>query len=359
MVGPALVQFNRDQPTGIVRTVRRLESHVSEIRIVDSSSPANYRALVEALRGTRAEVVRAPPVGCTELLRPLAHAGLDSPWVLSIDADEDASESLMRRLGAPPDGQAAFRIAREETSLGTVTWHTRLYRRDRIRYEGWIHEDPRVEGSVARFAPSECLVHTADYAGYLAPEGRGTSYLRTESYERPFTGESLRTEFPGSRFVRLGGQEPGPWSPALTWLFLASRAVAARSVRATPTGPRLQHRLYQKYLRARARSFYGMSPPERREAATISNELRGSGGPIRYLGFDDLSRVRHLAERPPVGISPGDLLCALLTYRHRAGRPADDWPPTGSELAPVFVDPRSNSDPRGSASGPPGREEDW
>ncbi len=358
MVGPALVQFNRDQPHGIVRTVRRLEPHVGEIRIVDSSTPANYRSLLDALRGTRAEVVRAPPVGCTELLRPLAHAGLDSPWILSIDADEVASDSLVRRLAAQPDGAGAFRIPREETSLGTVTWHTRLYRRDRIRYEGWIHEDPRVEGPVGRFAPQECLVHEADYASYLAPTGRGTSYLRTEGYERPFTGESLRAEFPDSRFVRLAGPRPGAWPPALTWLFLASRGADVRWIWAARAGPRLQRRRYREYLRARARTFYAMGLPERREAAAISSELRGGGGPIRYLGFDDLSRVRHLAEDPPVGMLPGDLLCALLIHRHREGRPADDWPATGSELAPAVADRRSSPNPVGSASGAPGAAED-
>ncbi len=326
MIGLALVQFNRDQPLDIVRTVRRVAPHVDEIRIVDSSSSANYRMLVDQLRGTRAEVVRAPPVGCTELLRPLAHAGLDSAWIVSIDADERPSEPLLRRMADRPDQLAAFRLAREETSLGTVTWHTRFYRRERIRYKGWIHEDPRVEGSVGRFAREECLVHEADYANYLAPEGRGTSYLRTESYERPFTGASLEQEFPRSRFVRLAGRDERPWPPVLASIFVASRGFGLRSRRAMDEGTRRQRQRYRAYLRARARGFYAMSGPERREAVAISTELRECGGPIPYLGFDELSRVRHLAAAPPAGVAPGDLLCALLIHRHRAGRPADEWP---------------------------------
>ncbi len=324
----ALLVFNRNQTDGVVRAVRLLRGHVAEIVVVDSSSPRPYQALLESLHGSGARVVRAPALGCTEPFRPFAHSELQSPWVLSVDADEAPTPGLVRRIEHLGDEPAAYRIAREETSLRATTRHTRLYRPARIRYEGWIHEDPYVDGVVDELPHADRLIHEADYPGYLAPGGRGTSYLLTECFERPFTASSLRREFPESRSAQLLGRSDEALPRSAAGAFLYAWAIEKRMSRPSGRGERLQHRLFTQYLWARLHAFYSLPPGERREAVHISTELRAAGGPIPYLGFDDFARVRRLASWTTDDMPPAERLRALLIFRHRTGSPMDEPPMT-------------------------------
>jgi hypothetical protein len=324
----ALLLFNRNESAGVLATVHDVGRSFAEIVVVDSSSAGPRRSLETGLAGTGARIVPAPPLGCTEPLRPLAHASVRSPWVLSVDADERLSPGLREALPTLPATPSAYRVPRMERALGTLSEHLRLYRPDRVRYEGWIHETPRVDGPIVPLPPDRRLVHEADYARYLDKEGRAGAYLLIESYERPFTGRSLRREFPRGLLAAIAGDAVRPLAGVRRAAFFAAfRSFRWWSARAAdPTLARLGT-YHGDYFDARRRHFYGLSPDGRREAAAIGEAVRRAGGPTPFIGFDDLERVGRLAATVPVDLVGGNVMLALLRHRYRTGRPLDAWPP--------------------------------
>jgi hypothetical protein len=324
----ALLLFNRNESAGVLRTVHEVGRSFAELLVVDSSGAAARRALEAGLAGTGARILPAPPLGCTEPLRPLAHAAIRSPWVLSVDADERVSGALVERLPSLSASPSAYRVPRLERSLGTTSEHLRLYRPDRVRYEGWIHETPRVEGPVEELAPDARLVHEADYAHYLDKDGRAGAYLVLESYERPFTGRSLRREFPRGLLAAAAGDGVRPLTGVRRAAFFAAfRMFRWWSARGTdPTRARLGT-YHGAYFDARRRHFYGLSADDQREAAAIGEAIGRAGGPTRFIGFDALERVRRLAATVPVEAGGGSVMLALLRHRFRTGQPLESWPP--------------------------------
>lgn len=360
---PALLMFHRNEPEGVGRTVRALETVCEEIVIIDSSIPAEYRRLQEQLRGTGARIEHVLPLGGTEVLRPLAEGAIRSDWVFSVDADEIVTEALARRVSSVTEGPAAYLVPRYEQSLRTVTWHPRLYRRGRIRYGGWIHEAPTVEGPTVPLRPEERLIHEADYARYLSKENRQRSYLLVESYERPFTGRSLRREFPGPRIRRLLPDSAAPLSRPRARAFLAAWRFGQWLPSSRPILRRRHRRYFAAYLRERLHAFEALSRAEREEAGQIAEELRRAGGPTSYLGLQDPEKVRRLSASVPWEVPGGEVLRGLLCARYRSGTAAHGSTsagassPTGRPLGspPGIAPPHrpQGSSRRGDRSGRP------
>jgi len=295
--------------------------------VIDSSDPERRARLREGLVGTPASVVPAIALGCTEPLRPFAHRQLHTPWVFSVDADELVSAPLMARIRSLDPEHNAYLVPRYERGLRTVTWHPRIYRRESLTYQGWIHETPKLEGPVGRLSLDERLDHDADYSRYLQSGGRSGSYLPIESYERPFSGPSLRREFAGEGVLRLVPHRDGPLTASRARWFVRAWQIGQWAPGAAPVRRRRHRRFFAAYLRARCRAFFELSEDDRVEAVEIADELVRSGGPIPYLGFDDLDRVVRLTQKAPIGGSGGEQMRALLVARHRQGVPAERWPP--------------------------------
>jgi hypothetical protein len=322
-----LLMFHRDDPQGVVRAIRQLRSVCEEIVVIDSSSVEGRQSLARATEGTPTRILRALPLGCTEPLRPYAHAVVDSPWVFSVDTDEEVSPELAQRLPSLPETWAGYAVPRFERAFNSVTWHVRLYRPDKLRYAGWIHEDPKPLGPVGRLAPEERLIHWADYARYLENGGRRSSYPIIESLERPFTAESLRAEFDGRWLGRVAGHGEAALSRSRAALFLAAWYASQWLPGSSPWRRRLHRRYFLRYLRGRYRHFYGLPESDRREATDLAQELRAAGGPTPYLGFEDPRRIDRLTATVPDDVPGGEILRSLLLYRHRTGRCMDTWGP--------------------------------
>lgn len=324
MGGLALLVFNRNDPVGTARVVRENSPYADEILVVDSSEPPGFEALERALQETPTALLRALPLGCTEPLRPLAHAHLRSEFVLSIDADENSTASLRHSLPGLRHADG-YLLRRLEATIGAVTDVLRIYRRESIRYQGWIHEVPRVVGTVEPPDPEPALIHHADYRGYLKRSDRRREYLLIEALERPPTGRRLREEFPGvisAHFLPEGDRPVGA---------SAARLLAAAMWARPPTGPgslagRLRNRRYfGHYVLERCRSFGRLSESERAEAIAIAEETRRAGGPIPYLGFDRPEYVTRLTQTFRWGRGGSETLADLLRFRFRSGQPRPDW----------------------------------
>lgn len=102
-----------------------------------------------------------------------------SPWILSIDADEVVSPALateiQRELATCPP-YAAYRVAihswlfgRRFRFSGTANeYKLRLFRRDSARWEGTVHERPRVRGRVGTLLAPILHFSTPDVDVFLS-----------------------------------------------------------------------------------------------------------------------------------------------------------------------------------------------
>jgi glycosyltransferase involved in cell wall biosynthesis len=126
-----------------------------ELLVVDDRSRDGSRQ-VAARHGAR---VLERPLARFDEQRNFAQAAARTDWVLFVDSDERVPEALAREIGervAAPASHAAFSIPRRNHFLGRPMrgggWSrdrvVRLLRRDAARWEGAVHERPRVSGEV-------------------------------------------------------------------------------------------------------------------------------------------------------------------------------------------------------------------
>lgn len=126
--------------------------------VVDSGSTD---ATCAVAREHGATVVFHPWAGYSAQ-KNFAHTLVQSPWILSIDADERVSPELQSEIAAlltslPADSpMAAYRIPIRDWMFGKFvdygSWphqkHVRLYRRDKVSWVGSVHEGQTVDGQV-------------------------------------------------------------------------------------------------------------------------------------------------------------------------------------------------------------------
>lgn len=129
-------------------------------------------------------------------------------WVLSIDADEKLSPGLMERISrlcqtareSSNERVAAYRLRRELVFLGqkmrfgkTVDYPIRLFRKNRARFIGDIHERLEVKGAITRLR-SGTITHYSydDLSDYFEKFNDYTSRIAEKhlSEKRPMPGVS-------------------------------------------------------------------------------------------------------------------------------------------------------------------------
>ena len=168
-----------------------------EVLVVDSRS-TDRTVAIAAAAGARV-VVRTFDDWSAQ--KNWALAQCRHPWVLCVDADERVDPTLAQAIAALPAEPLAdgYRVARRNRFLGHPIQHSgwqgdqvvRLFRRDRGRFEGAIHE--RVVG----------LARVDDLAGALDHE----PYATWGDYEKKL----WRYARAGARAAYAAGRRAGPW----------------------------------------------------------------------------------------------------------------------------------------------------
>jgi glycosyltransferase involved in cell wall biosynthesis len=160
--------------------------------VVDSESTDATRALAERA-GAR---VLVRPFDDWSAQKNWALERVAHPWVLCLDADERVDATLAASIAALPEEPAhdGFRIARANHFLGAPVRRSgwghdrvlRLFRRDRGRFEGAIHERVTGLASVGELAGS--LVHHP-YRTWADCETKLVRYARRNAAEAYRTGK--------------------------------------------------------------------------------------------------------------------------------------------------------------------------
>jgi glycosyltransferase involved in cell wall biosynthesis len=150
-----LITLNEEH--NLPRALRSVEGIADEIIVVDCGSSDSTQ---EVARHHGANVFVHPWSDYSNQKNFAAQAAAH-PWILSIDADEEASPQLRTSLRAwkqaTPEYEV-YEIARRSFYLGGWVSHSgwypdrqrRLYRRDAARFSGMVHEALRFDGRIGR-----------------------------------------------------------------------------------------------------------------------------------------------------------------------------------------------------------------
>ncbi|MEM7306325.1 MAG: glycosyltransferase family 2 protein [Planctomycetota bacterium] len=139
--------------------------------VVDSFSSDGTLEVAASFAGRGVEVVQHEYAGPADQKNwALDHLGLDTDWVLFLDADEVVSPELAREIaaatGSDDNPVAGYFLNRRIIWCGRwirhggwfPNWNLRLFRRDRARYEmRRVHEHMVVDGPTDKL--DGCLIH--------------------------------------------------------------------------------------------------------------------------------------------------------------------------------------------------------
>lgn len=155
LLSAILITYNEERD--LPQALTSLQDLADEVVVVDSGSTDRT---CEIAQQCGARVVSRPFSGFAEQ-KNFAADQASHDWVFSIDADEAVSPELRSSLLAwkesTPDC-VACQVARRTSYLGRwirhsgwyPQYHLRLYRRDRARFVGALHESVRADGPTGR-----------------------------------------------------------------------------------------------------------------------------------------------------------------------------------------------------------------
>ena len=186
-VGVALIACNEAH-----RIDRCLESvrWADEIVVIVDDRTTDDTAARAHARG--AQVVQRAFTDFSEQ-RNCAQDRLGTVWSMWMDCDEQAPPALAAevRAAVADTRHAAFRAPRLNCMFGRWIrhggWypqhHIRLWRRDRARWAGRVHERPRVEGSIGTLRTPMLHYSHATVADWVEKMARYTSVEADEQFE--------------------------------------------------------------------------------------------------------------------------------------------------------------------------------
>jgi glycosyltransferase involved in cell wall biosynthesis len=234
-----LITYNEERD--LPQALASLEGVADEIIVVDSGSTDRT---CETARQHGARVVFRPFSGFGEQ-KNFAAAQASHDWVLSLDADEALSPELRSSLLAwkagTPD-RVGYEVGRRTNYLGKWIrhsgWypqhHLRLYRRDRARFVGALHETVRADGPVGRLAGDLLHYTVRSLAEHYAKMEVFTTLAAEELYAR------------GRRRWRAGMYVATPWTLISTLLFRLGFLDGYRGVLIAWTSARYVYMKYRK-----------------------------------------------------------------------------------------------------------------
>jgi len=146
-----------DEEQNLPRVLASLAGLADEILVVDSGSTDRT---CEVARQHGARVLHRAFTDFAEQ-KNFAAAQAGNNWILSLDADEELSPELRESLQGwkkQAPAEVAYEMARRASYLGGWIHHSgwypdrkvRLYRRDRARFVGRVHESVEVDGPVGQ-----------------------------------------------------------------------------------------------------------------------------------------------------------------------------------------------------------------
>lgn len=164
----SLVINTHQSESTLARAIRSVPA-AGEVVVMDMASEDKT---VEVARALGARVYRHRPLGFVEPARAAAVARARQPWVLILDADEELSPALARRLPeliSAKNQVEAYYLPRRNLVFGTALraggwwpdYQLRLFRVGQVEWSDRLHQPPTVHGRSLHLAvkEDEAIIH--------------------------------------------------------------------------------------------------------------------------------------------------------------------------------------------------------
>jgi hypothetical protein len=327
----SLLMFNRNENEGIIRNVKLLKDAVDEIVVIDSSDPEKYKELKNSLKNFKVKLFRTLPLGYAE---PLYHYGINkttSEYILKLDADEEPSKELIKKIKERNFCYAVYNIFwknKKGRALGykPIT----LFTKNSIKeVTGIIHTGIEFKIEPKEFPQNAYIIHHLDDE---LDKKRG-NYMEIENYERPIKIyiEDLkkRRKFVGNLLFFIYNL-PKPINVYLTAFGMGFGGTIYNIV-LHHNSDWIQQISYWAFYWTRytidKMKFFNSLPREKQKVRVkIAKEIQDSGGVIKYLGLDKDYIVENLTKTFKWDMSGVEALRKLLLYRHFHKKPAYKFP---------------------------------
>jgi hypothetical protein len=313
-----LLVFHRNEPGALERILSEVSVRVPRTLIIDSSPPEVHESVRAIAAARNADVRWLLPLGFVEPYRGYAHGRIRTSIVVQVDCDESPTPGFLSRLSDEPPLDGCL-VPRFEPELGASSDHLRIYRPDRVTFSGVVHEPLRTLGAPERRPVKDGLIHLEGGAGPVTARDRLTREFTAEAYIEPPSRGFLRRSVGNSVVRTLLPDGTAPVGPVWGALFGSERYWRRRWQVRGP-GSRAA-RFASTHFRRRLQFFRSLPPSVWESAIGAAEECRAAGGPIRYLGFDDLEYFDRLTASFAWDVSGPRVFERLMRCRHAGGRP--------------------------------------
>ena len=180
--------FSRDDVRDALGLVRDVYGIADEIVIVDSSTERQHKSLLTAKARehlSKLRVFYVVPLGYPDPLRMYALGKCRNRWVLLIDTDERLSDYAKNSIldWISSTDASAMAIKRYEYVRRVpgrfFTWQVRLFRKDKVRFKGILHEQPEVFGVTNKSNDAFYIKHMTELGRHSSSE-----YSKISVFER-------------------------------------------------------------------------------------------------------------------------------------------------------------------------------
>jgi hypothetical protein len=168
----SLIVFSRNDAKKALDMFMELNNVVDDIVLVDSSNKKAHKLLLAEAKHAGFKKLRifyTVALGYPEVYRAYGVSLCHGEWILYLDTDERIPQDFVKDLRRIVSSAKcdAFAIKRyEETSddvkKGAFTMQTRLFKKDKVHYRGILHEQPIVNGVVARLDDRYYIKHVKE-----------------------------------------------------------------------------------------------------------------------------------------------------------------------------------------------------
>lgn len=274
MHGITVLIFNIGRPHNLLDLVKDMYVF-DEIVIIDSSYTRQKEQIKEMINSMqKVKYYHVPPLGYPDPFRKYALSKCSNEWILYIDTDERIDNNtkwiIKRLINTSLDSFMINRINYIGEKLKNKNdYQIRLFRKDKIEYEGYAHETGKVNKINMGYLPEECaLVHSKDgnEFGLKKLARKHKNIITIETYTRPdlFTINTKRMLGEIIRQVKKG---------EIPKMYLTD------------------------YLKECYEEMLKLDREERELRKRIAEKVKKMGGVINYLGLDREFKVLALEER--------------------------------------------------------------
>jgi hypothetical protein len=164
--------FSRNEVEKTLGLIEDLYGVADDIVLIDSSDKkerGQLHAAKSSKKLAKLQIFYVIPLAPLEALRMYAFTKCRNSWVLLIDTDERLNAPFKSNLKKIISGAkcSAFAIKRYEDVIngkrtGFFTWQIRLFRKERVEFKGFLHEQAQVSGVAEKLDDKYSMDHVAE-----------------------------------------------------------------------------------------------------------------------------------------------------------------------------------------------------